>query len=187
MLLVGSMFCFSYLLVPVYAVFCEITGLNGKTDRREAPARRNDKIDYAREVKVEFMSAVAADLPWDFQPRSSSVRIHPGQSGTMEYVAMNRSLTPGTGRAVPSIAPNHAARFFVKTECFCFSEQSLLAGERKELPLRFVVDPNLPAEVRIITLSYTFYPVAPDATKTGNKISGLSINEVSTVSKGTRG
>ncbi len=178
LVLVATMFGFAYLLVPVYSAFCELTGLNGKTDRRDLAIAASTPEDSQRMVKVEFMGDVAPQLPWTFYPQTQSLLLHPGEHKTIEFYAKNRSSHAVTGRAVPSIAPNYAARYFVKTECFCFSEQTLESGASKAMPVRFVVDPALPKEVRTITLAYTFYDTGsslPDVPVTDNSFQRTSL------------
>ncbi|MSQ69582.1 MAG: cytochrome c oxidase assembly protein, partial [Gammaproteobacteria bacterium] len=128
------MFAFGYSLVPLYKVFCEITGTNGKTGRL-APAQAALLVpDQTREITVEFVTNVHAGLPWDFRALNNSVRVHPGQITQVEFEVSNRATQALVGQAVPSVAPNAAARYFSKTECFCFSQQPLAAGEKKAMP-----------------------------------------------------
>lgn len=151
------MFGFGYALVPLYNVFCEITGLNGKTGRLSAEQAAVVTVDEARTVTVEFVTNVNAGMPWEFRPLVSKVQVHPGQPTTVEFEAVNFAQYPVTGSAVPSVAPNAASRYFAKTECFCFTQQVLDAGETRRMPVRFVVDPKLPDTVRVLTLAYTFF------------------------------
>lgn len=157
------MFAFGYSLVPLYKVFCEITGTNGKTGRL-APAQAALLVpDQTREITVEFVTNVHAGLPWDFRALNNSVRVHPGQITQVEFEVSNRATQALVGQAVPSVAPNAAARYFSKTECFCFSQQPLAAGEKKAMPVRFIIDPKLPADVERVTLSYTFFEAPPNS------------------------
>ena len=151
------MFLFGYALVPLYDVFCDITGLNGKTGRISSEVVDNITIDESRLVTVEFVTNVNVALPWDFKPPVSSIRVHPGVETTVEFEAVNRESYEVVGSAVPSVAPNTAARYFSKTECFCFTQQTLAAGESRKMPVRFVVDPKLPMHVTTLTLAYTFF------------------------------
>ncbi len=151
------MFGFGYALVPLYNVFCELTGLNGKTGRLSATDAAVVRVDETRYVTVEFVTSVNADLPWDFKPLVNKIAVHPGAETTVEFEATNYAQWPVTGSAVPSVAPNKAARYFNKTECFCFTRQALEAGESRVMPVRFVVDAELPAEIEILTLAYTFF------------------------------
>ena len=152
-----AMFGFGFALVPLYDVFCDITGINGKTGRIEAEAALSQQVDRERTVTVEFLSSVRSDLAWDFKPAVKRVRVHPGEVTEVHYVARNRTGETVAGQAVPSLAPGLAAKYFNKTECFCFTRQTLGPNEEKLMPLRFVVDPELPEEIGTVSLSYTFF------------------------------
>lgn len=152
-----AMFGFGFALVPLYDVFCEITGLNGKTGRIELELALGEKVDAERTVTVEFLATVNSGLPWEFRPVVKKVSVHPGAVTEVKYYARNLTDHAVTGQAVPSLAPGQAARYFNKTECFCFTQQTLGPREGRDMPLRFVVDPDLPAEVKTVSLSYTFY------------------------------
>lgn len=157
------MFGFGFALVPLYDVFCDITGLNGKTGRIELEEVLGQQVDEDRLVTVEFLATVHSDLPWEFRPMVKRIRVHPGEVTEVNYLATNQTDDLVAGQAVPSLAPGLAAKYFNKTECFCFTRQTLGPGESKEMPLRFVVDPELPENVRTVSLSYTFYQAEPDA------------------------
>ena len=153
---VVGMFGFGFALVPLYDVFCDITGLNGKTSGRyvvEAPIT----IDTSREIKVEFLANLNDGMPWEFEPLIRSVRVHPGESARIEYVVRNNTDKDVVGQAIPSVSPGQAASYFQKTECFCFTEQVLKAGEEKVMPVVFMIDPAIDEDVREVTLSYTFF------------------------------
>jgi cytochrome c oxidase assembly protein subunit 11 len=152
-----AMFGFGFALVPLYDVFCDITGLNGKTGRIEMEAALSQKVDAKRMVTVEFLSSVRSDLAWDFKPVVRRVKVHPGEVTEVNYMASNRTGETVAGQAVPSLAPGLAAKYFNKTECFCFTRQTLGPNEEKLMPLRFVVDPELPEEIGTVSLSYTFF------------------------------
>ena len=151
------MFGFGYALVPLYNVFCEVTGLNGKTGRIDATTVQATAVDESRLITVEFVTNVNAGMPWEFRPVVNKIKVHPGAETTVEFEALNFAQYEVNGSAVPSVAPNSAARYFNKTECFCFSQQTLAAGESKRMPVRFVVDPKLPRHVNTLTLAYTFF------------------------------
>jgi cytochrome c oxidase assembly protein subunit 11 len=153
-----AMFGFGFALVPLYDVFCDITGINGKTGRIELEAALSEQVDMERTVTVEFLSSVRSDLAWDFKPVVRRVKVHPGEVTEVNYMASNRTGETVAGQAVPSLAPGLAAKYFNKTECFCFTRQTLGPNEEKLMPLRFVVDPELPEEVGTVSLSYTFFP-----------------------------
>jgi len=150
-----GMFVFGYALVPLYDVICDVTGLNGKTVRAEATV--SGKVDQNRWVTVEFTGNTMSGLPWEFRSLQKSMRVHPGEVAVAYYEARNTAGETITGQAVPSVAPNKAATYFKKIECFCFSQQQLKAGERKNMPVQFVVSTDLPKEVSTVTLSYAFF------------------------------
>ena len=151
------MFGFGFAMVPLYDVFCDITGLNGKTGRIELEDALSQAVDEDRLVTVEFLGVVHSELPWEFRPMVRRIKVHPGEVTEVNYYAMNKTDNTVAGQAIPSLAPGLAAKYFSKTECFCFTRQSLGPGEGKEMPLRFVVDPALPENVRTVSLSYTFF------------------------------
>ncbi len=154
--LVVGMFGFGYALIPLYNVFCEITGIGGKGIQIAEGQAPSTTVDLERTVTVEFTGAVMGGLPWQMEP-ARKVTVHPGETARITYRTTNLASTDVVGQAVPSVTPPRATRHFVKTECFCFSNQTLAAGETREMPLVFRIDPNLPKEVKTITLSYAFY------------------------------
>ncbi|MGE0485073.1 MAG: cytochrome c oxidase assembly protein [Gammaproteobacteria bacterium] len=151
------MFGFGYALVPLYDVFCEVTGLNGKTGRLSEAQAAALTVDDNRLVTVEFVTSVNAGMPWEFHPVVNTIQVHPGAETVVEFEATNYAQWPVIGNAVPSVSPNTAARYFSKTECFCFTQQQLEAGETRQMPVRFVVDPKLPEDISVLTLGYTFF------------------------------
>jgi cytochrome c oxidase assembly protein subunit 11 len=157
-----AMFGFGYALVPFYDAICSALGVNDflKADVRPA----NTQVDATRTVTVE-LDANAHHLPWRFRPLVRHITVHPGELATVEYEIANVRGTPVTAQAVPSYGPALAARHFRKIECFCFTQQTLAAGETRRMPVAFVVDPQLPRDVHTITLSYTFFEVAGRAGK----------------------
>lgn len=150
------MFGFGFALVPLYDVFCNITGLNGKTGN-ETVRVASRTVPDSRWVTVEFNADVMPGLPWRFEPRLSSMRVHPGQLATAWFRIVNLADRTLAGRAVPSVSPPQAARHFRKIECFCFSQQTLKPGERKDIPVTFIVNRDLPEDVGTLTLSYAFF------------------------------
>ena len=152
-----AMFGFGFLLWPLYDVFCDITGLNGKGSGLVEASTIESRADSQRLVTVQFDANVNSQLPWKFEPVKPAMKVHPGELVMATYLAKNASAETIIGQAVPSVAPGRAAPYFNKTECFCFTQQSLEAGEEREMPVHFVVDPDLPEDVRTITLSYTFF------------------------------
>ncbi|MDH3411107.1 MAG: cytochrome c oxidase assembly protein [Gammaproteobacteria bacterium] len=155
-LVVLAMFGFGFALVPLYNVFCQLTGLNGKTGVVEASAL-DGTVDESRLVTVEFTGSVNSALPWEFAPVNYKMKVHPGKVYEASFIARNLAAEAKTGQAVPSLAPAAASRYFDKTECFCFTAQRFEAGEARELALRFVVDRALPTEIKTVTLTYTFF------------------------------
>jgi cytochrome c oxidase assembly protein subunit 11 len=157
-LISAGSFVFAFSLVPLYNAACEkVFGI--KLERGAAGAQQvaGVKADPTRTVLVQFDSTVNSKLAWDFKPVRSSMQVHPGRQYEAMFVARNRAAEAIVGNAAPSVAPNQASGYFTKTECFCFTEQLLAAGEEKLMPVRFIVNPSLPDDVGTITLSYTFY------------------------------
>jgi cytochrome c oxidase assembly protein subunit 11 len=178
---VVGMFGFGFALVPLYDVFCDITGLNGKTGDQYV-SDTVMQIDTSRELKVEFLANLNDGMPWEFKPLTTSVRVHPGEASRVEYVARNNTDRDIVGQAIPSVTPGLAASHFQKTECFCFTEQVLKAGEEKIMPVIFVIDPSIDEDVKEVTLSYTFFikPGSEDATVTSGSKASSSITASNT-------
>lgn len=152
-----AMFGFGYALVPLYDVFCEVVGINGKTGQISNEQAASGFVDMSRMITVQFDTNINADIPWDFEALTINKKVHPGEVAEVMFVAENKSDRTVVGRAVPSVAPTTASLYFNKTECFCFTEQTLAPGERKEMPVRFIVDSDLPEKIKMMTLSYTFF------------------------------
>lgn len=148
-----AMFGFGFALVPIYEKICEATGVNSLL---KPDAVKNTQVDTSRWLTVE-LDANVTNMPWRFASREKSVRVHPGELVHVMYEVRNHSDRPIVGQAIPSYGPKVAERYFKKLECFCFSKQELNAGEVREMPVVFVIDPALPAEVNTVTLSYTFF------------------------------
>jgi cytochrome c oxidase assembly protein subunit 11 len=149
-------FGFSFSLIPLYRIACEkVLGI--RLDRTAAEGVANAKPANARIVTVQFDGGVNSKLPWQFAPNQLTMTVRPGEQYEATYKAVNTSERAIVGSAVPSVAPARASGYFSKTECFCFTAQTLQAGETRDMPVRFIVDPNLPADVKTITLSYTFF------------------------------
>lgn len=152
------MFGFGYAMVPFYKQICLALGLNSLVPVAAATTE-NTQVDYSRTVSIE-LDANAHHLPWRFRPLQNHIAVHPGELTTIEYEIVNTRDVPVTGQAVPSYGPQLAGQYFNKLECFCFTKQTLAAGETRRMPVVFLIDPKLPADVRTITLSYTFFEVA---------------------------
>ncbi len=158
LVIVFAMFGFGFALVPLYDVFCDITGLNGKTNGTAA-TYTTDGIDTSRTITVQFITRAAKGIPWQFEPVINEVKVHPGEVKFVKFYAKNESTRDIVGQAVPSVSPGLAANYFQKIECFCFTQQPLKANEDVEMGLQFYVDLDLPKEINTLTLSYTLYDI----------------------------
>lgn len=156
LLLVTVMFAFGFALVPIYDVMCKAFGINGKT---AGQYEGSQVVDDSRQVRVQFLSTNAIDMVWEFYPKGDQLVVSPGAVNEMVFVAINPSDHPMTAQAVPSISPAQAAQYFHKTECFCFTQQVLQPGERIEMPMRFIVDRDMPKDVKHLTLAYTLFDI----------------------------
>ncbi len=154
--IVVGMFGFGYALVPIYDVFCDITGINGKVGSSAAQDVKYE-VDKNRQVTIEFITSLNEQAPMIFKVESKKLKIHPGKYYTVNFYAENLTDHDMVAQAIPSITPGLAAEYLKKTECFCFSEQVFKAHEGKTMPVRFVVDPALPERYKTITLAYTFF------------------------------
>ena len=152
-----AMFGFGFALVPFYDHICRALGVNSMVEKSEAPA--DTRVDLARTVTIE-LDANAHGMPWRFQPTVRHLEVHPGELVHVEYEVANARGAPMTGQAVVSYGPALAGRFVKKLDCFCFTQQTLAAGETRRMPVTFVLDAALPAEINTLTLSYTFFEVA---------------------------
>ena len=164
----AGMFAFGYALVPLYRAICEMTGINilslselqvpgGATGGKDVRLPVNSQVDRTRTITVEF-DANARGL-WDFKPATRSLEVHPGELNTVMYEFQNVQNRRMAAQAIPSYAPQQAAPYFNKLECFCFNQYTLEAGEKKQWPVAFVIDPKISKDVKTITLSYTFFEV----------------------------
>ncbi|WP_439134293.1 cytochrome c oxidase assembly protein [Pseudomaricurvus sp.] len=157
-----GMFVFAiYIMPPMYTLFCEITGLNGKTGGQYQATEI--KVDTSRTITVQFVATNNENMSWGFEPTISSIKVHPGEEKEVRYLASNPTDRQMVAQAVPSLVPFNVVEYFHKTECFCFNQQMLQAGESAELPLRFIVDQDIPPQVKTITLSYTIFDVTERA------------------------
>lgn len=151
-------FVFAFSLVPLYQIACEkVFGIKLETGAADTAKVGGMVADETRTVTVEFDGTVNSKLPWSFKPQTLSMQVHPGRQYEVNYVARNTATHAIVGNAAPSVAPSTASSYFNKTECFCFTEQLLAADEERLMPVRFIVSPDLPDNVRTITLSYTFF------------------------------
>lgn len=156
LIMTAGSFAFGWALIPLYDVFCKVAGV-GNAEARAGSANVQESLDPTREVTVEFIADPASVGSFDFRPKAASMRVHPGKLYDTEFYAKNLTQAASVAQAVPSISPTVAARYFHKTQCFCFSPQHFDAGEGRDMPVRFSVDPQLPDNVDRITLAYTFY------------------------------
>ena len=150
-------FAFGFALVPLYDVLCEVTGYGNQKNLTRATSSAQEAPDPTRTITVEFLTDVPSEGSWDFRPAVRSMQVHPGKLYEAQFFAENLTGRDTTVQAIPNIAPSKAARYFHKTECFCFRPQHFAVDQERELPVRFIVDPALPKNVDRITLAYTFY------------------------------
>ena len=164
-LVVALMVGASYAAVPFYNWFCRTTGFNGTTQVANAAPVSGP---IARKIAVRFDSNVAGGLPWKFEPEQTEIEIPIGQVTTVYYTVTNQSARTTTGQAAYNVAPLTVGGYFQKINCFCFTEQTMAPGEKREMPVVFYVDPSIAGDhendtLSTITLSYTFYPVKEPA------------------------
>lgn len=151
-----AVFLLTFSLVPLYRIACEkVFGV--RLERGPGAQASVGAASGRRTVRIEFDGGVNSKLPWSFHPEQLTMDVVPGELNEALYFARNDGSVAVVGSAVPSVAPARASGYFSKTECFCFTAQTLQAGEKRDMPVRFIVDPDLPPEIRTITLSYTFY------------------------------
>ena len=149
-------FAFTFAMVPLYNIACQkVFGV--RLEKGPADAQAKTKAVAERWVTVQFDGGVNSKLPWAFRPEQATMKVQPGVQYEAKFFARNDATHEIVGNAVPSIAPARASGYFSKTECFCFTAQTLQPGEARDMPVRFIVDPSLPADVQTITLSYTFF------------------------------
>ena len=161
-----AMLALAFAAVPLYRIFCQVTGFGGTTMKADtAPGA------VAGQIGVRFDANIDPRLPWKFEPEQETVRIHPGARTTIYYDATNYTARSTTGQAIFNVTPESAGKYFSKIECFCFTEQTLKPGQSARMPVVFYVDPKLrqdeaTRDIDEITLSYTFYPVEnPDSAR----------------------
>lgn len=162
--IVFGMFGFAFALIPIYNSLCKSLGINGKTNPNaiayEATA---NTVDKSRELIVEFVATNNSGLPWKFYPKTHRIKVHPGEVAKLAFYAENRTDHTMTVQAIPSVTPGLAAKYLKKTECFCFTQQTLNAHEAMNMPLLFHVDKEVPKNIRTITLAYTLFDVTDRA------------------------
>ena len=158
LIVVVAMFGFGFAMVPLYNVFCDITGLNGKTADEVAEEYKDD-VDQNRIIRVSFIANRNQEMPWEFRPTQAVIDVHPGEIVNTTYWAKNTTSHDMVSQSVPSVVPSVAAQYFHKIQCFCFNNQPLAAGEGEEMALQFYVDPKLPKSIKSITLAYTIFDI----------------------------
>jgi cytochrome c oxidase assembly protein subunit 11 len=160
--IVFGMFGFGFALVPLYDVFCDVTGINGKTENTAA-VYESVEIDESREVTVEFITRTNTGMPWEFRAQTSRMKVHPGELNTVSFYVRNPASNNMMAQAIPSVSPGMAALYLNKTECFCFNQQPLSAGAEAYMPMQFYVDPQLPEDISYFTVQYTLFDVTARA------------------------
>ena len=158
-LLTAAMFGFGFAFAPLYSALCQLTNLNGRDEAMLVPATVKESPDLTREVTVQFLTTVNGGREWDFRAVQSQIVVHPGQFYTVNFEATNVLAEDVVGQAVPGVTPGRAARHLKKTECFCFTQQPFKAHEKKLMPVRFMIEHDLPKDVNTVTLAYTFFDV----------------------------
>ncbi len=154
---IGMVLFLFFVLRPMYYLICEWTGITGSTfEQTEA---KSFEVAMDRPIKVQFLATNNATMPWQFKPVLTEVIAHPGEVKQISYFAKNASPRDMVAQAVPSLTPFEATNYFIKTECFCFTQQPLASGEETQMGLVFQIDPDLPDWVKTITLTYSLFDV----------------------------
>jgi cytochrome c oxidase assembly protein subunit 11 len=190
LLVATAMFLFGFVVMPpFYSLLCDTFGINGRFLDIESGQYvsaegklKGEKLaarkDLSRTVTVQFFTSLNQNLQWEFKPLTRQVRVHPGEIKTVKFFARNKTGRRVVAQAVPSVAPGQAVKYFTKMECFCFNQQTFESDESKEMPLQFVVDPDLPKNINTITLAYTFFDTDKNAVK-NNQTNKIALNEYS--------
>jgi len=153
-----GMIGFSFALVPLYNVFCSVTGINGKTGG-QTTASASMQEDDSRDISIEFIAMNGKEGELEFRPRNNRMELHPGKIYSTEFYVKNLTNKAVVLQAVPSISPGSVALMLHKTECFCFTQQPLAAGEEKWMPVHFFLDSEFPKDIQKMTLQYTLYDI----------------------------
>ena len=165
MIMVAGSFAFGWALIPLYDLLCRAAGIGNAEAKAGAAMGVHEQIDPNREVTIEFVASPASVGSYEFRPKVASMRIHPGKLYDSEFYAKNLTSFASVAQAIPSITPVGTARYFRKTECFCFSPQKFAPGEGRNMTVRFIVDPQLPTNVDTLTLAYTFFDTTQSASR----------------------
>jgi cytochrome c oxidase assembly protein subunit 11 len=163
-LMAAGSFVFGFALVPLYSVLCRVAGI-GNAEAKAGPALATESPDLNRLITIDFLGNPASVGSFEFRPELRSMKIHPGKLYDAAFFAKNLTAMPSIAQAVPSISPGAATKYFRKTECFCFRQQRFGAGEGRDLPVRFIVDPSLPRNIDHLTLAYAFYDLTQTAAR----------------------
>jgi cytochrome c oxidase assembly protein subunit 11 len=151
-----AMFAFGFALVPIYDIFCEVTGIRSPIEASDA-STITEHPELARTIKLQMLANTNQGAPWEFHPAKDTLEVQTGLMQDIGYVAHNLSGSQITGIATPDIRPAEAAKYFRKVECFCFNEQEFATDEERNLTVRFYIEPDLPAHIDTITLAYTLF------------------------------
>jgi cytochrome c oxidase assembly protein subunit 11 len=151
-----AMFGFGFALVPLYDIFCEVTGIRSPIVVSDA-ASITEQPEQSRTIRLEMLASTNGSAPWEFHPENDSLQVKTGLMQEIDYIALNLTDARLTAVATPDIQPAEAAKYFKKIECFCFNEQEFAANEEKSMGVRFYIEPDLPAYIDTITLAYTLY------------------------------
>jgi len=160
---IGS-FAFAWAMVPLYGVFCRLTGI-GSAEAKEGRQVVHEAVERNRLITVAFVTDLASVGTFEFRPQVATMRVHPGEVYTALFYAKNLSAAAAVARAVPSLTPVGAWKYFHRTECFCFRPQRFAVGESRWMPLRFVVDRDLPIDIDRLTVSYIFFDTTQTAAR----------------------
>jgi cytochrome c oxidase assembly protein subunit 11 len=164
LIMTAGSFAFGWALIPLYDLLCRAAGI-GNAEAKAGAATVQEAVDPNREVTIEFVADPASVGSYEFRPEVPSMRIHPGKLYDSQFFAKNLTPFASVAQAVPSISPTGTAKYFHKTECFCFSPQKFAAGEGRDMTVRFIVDPQLPANIDKLTLAYTFFDTTQSAAR----------------------
>ncbi len=151
------MFLFSFSLIPLYNVICDVTGLNGNTSNLKEKSYLYKKSTSIQKLNIQFISHELNEKNLQFAPSEFSLEVSPGKVYSTFYIAKNKSNNSIVGQAVPSVAPNEASKYLKKIDCFCFDTLTFKPGESVNLPVYFYIDENMPSRIKTLTLSYSFF------------------------------
>ena len=171
-----GMFGFGWAMIPLYDLLCEVTGLGGDPGGAYTYDPASERVDRSRLVKVNFITNTNAGMPWSFWSDKGGMRVHPGELTEAKFYVKNTTDRVMIGQAIPSVVPITATEYFHKTECFCFNSQVLKPGEEMEMPMRFIVDSDLPDNVQSISLSYALFDITELAGEDALRAAGVDVS-----------